>query len=290
MAAGGAGGAGWEGPPAEGRWVGGAGGARAGVCEHGAHVCAWEPADGAGGRLFLSARAAYAPPRAIRGGVPLCWPQFSDLGPLASQHGFARNSRWEAVEPAPPGPGAASFVLREGPPEWGRPFQARLDVRVGGQDLDIAFQVANPGPEAMEFTFALHTYFAVDDVAGARVEGLQGCRYLDSLRERAECTEAEEAVTFRGEVDRIYLDTPSRGELRVVDGAGGRAVRILKRNLPDAVVWNPWEEKSRRMGDFGDDEYHRMVCVEAGAIQPPVRLEAGATWQAGQTLRAESLS
>ena len=44
------------------------------------------------------------------------------------------------------------------------------------------------------------------------------------------------------------------------------------------------------MGDFGDDEYHRMVCVEAGAIQPPVRLEAGATWQAGQTLRAESLS
>jgi len=183
-----------------------------------------------------------------------------------------------------------SFVLREGPPEWGRPFQARLDVRVGGQDLDIAFQVTNPGPEVMEFTFALHTYFAVEDVSRARVEGLQGCRYLDSLRGRTECTEAEEAVTFGQEVDRIYLDTPSRGELCVVDGAGGRAVRVLKRNLPDAVVWNPWEEKSRRMGDFGNDEYHRMVCVEAGAIQPPVRLEAGATWQAGQTLRAESLS
>jgi len=181
-------------------------------------------------------------------------------------------------------------VLREGPPEWGRPFQAQLEVVVGGQDLEIAFGVTNSGPEAMEFTFALHTYFAVEDVSGARVEGLQGCRYLDSLRGRTECTEAEEAVTFGQEVDRIYLDTPSDGELRVVDGAGGRAVRIRKHNLPDAVVWNPWEEKSRGMGDFGDDEYHRMVCVEAGAIQPPVRLEAGATWWARQTLRAESLS
>ena len=279
--------AGWEGGAVGGRWVEGEGGARCGVCEHGAHVCAWEPADGGGGRLFLSERAAFVPPKAIRGGIPLCFPQFSDLGPLAAQHGFARNSRWEATTPVVAGPGRAAFVLREGPPEWGQPCRARLDILVGGQELELTFEVQNPGPGYLEFTFALHTYFAVADVAGTRVEGLGGCRYLDSLQGRAEREEGAEAVTFAEEVDRIYLATPR--ELRVVDGTGGRAVRIIKRGLPDAVVWNPWEEKSRRMGDFADDEFHKMVCVEAGAIQPPIRLAPGETWQAAQLLRAEGL-
>ena len=29
------------------------------------------------------------------------------------------------------------------------------------------------------------------------------------------------------------------------------------------MVWNPWVRKSHAMPDFGDDEFHGMVCIEA---------------------------
>ena len=36
-------------------------------------------------------------------------------------------------------------------------------------------------------------------------------------------------------------------------------------------VWNPWVDKAKRMGDFGDDEYKRMLCVEVrhAPLAPP---------------------
>ena len=28
------------------------------------------------------------------------------------------------------------------------------------------------------------------------------------------------------------------------------------------MVWNPWIGRARQLADFGDDEYHEMICVE----------------------------
>ena len=122
-------------------------------------------------------------------------------------------------------------------------------------------------------------------IADAAVEGLQGATYLDSLKDRVECKEEAARVAFAGEVDRIYLGTPDA--LRVV-GTGAGAVHLRKTGLPDAVVWNPWTAKAARMGDFGDEEYRRMLCVEAGAVRPAVELGPGAVWTAQQVLSAGS--
>ena len=150
-------------------------------------------------------------------------------------------------------------------------FELRVTVRVAdeGRQLVQSLAVKNTGEAPLSFTAALHTYFRVSDVSKARVEGLKGCKYLDSLDGRKEKQEEAEAVKFAGEVDRIYIAVPSDGAVRIVDDgetssseSSGHSISLETVNLPDAVVWNPWVEKSRGMADFGDEEFRQMLCVE----------------------------
>jgi glucose-6-phosphate 1-epimerase len=60
--------------------------------------------------------------------------------------------------------------------------------------------VTNTGPAAFAFTCALHTYFAVAEVGGALVSGLEGCAYLDSLDGRTAKVDEGADVRFGQEV------------------------------------------------------------------------------------------
>src|SRR5688572_25010680 len=71
-------------------------GARAELYLHGAHVTSWRPAGAGGERLFLSAASEFRTDAAIRGGVPVIFPQFAGRGPLP-KHGFARTAEWTLV-------------------------------------------------------------------------------------------------------------------------------------------------------------------------------------------------
>lgn len=136
--------------------------------------------------------------------------------------------------------------------KWPHDFVVVYEVMLGaGNHLKTSMKVANTGVEPMTFTTALHTYFRCTDATAAKVTGLKGASYLDSLNERVRREEANEFVSFNEEVDRIYLSTTDT--LAVDDVAGSRSVRITKKNLPDAVVWNPWIEKSKATGDLGDE-------------------------------------
>ncbi len=253
---------------------------------NGAHVTSWRSSGEE--MLFLSERSRFSAGQPIRGGIPLVFPQFGP-GELP-QHGFARNSLWRVVSEGTGAAGAIEIVLelddsRYTRAMWDHAFRAELGILLT-EELGIELRVTNRDNEAFEFTAALHTYFAVSNIASAYIYGLRNLDYLDSLQERRRCRETVQKVSFDGEVDRIYLSTPD--ELSVVDEGSGRGVSIHKSGFPDAVVWNPWIEKARRMQDFGDEEYRRMVCVEAGAIASPVRLEKGRTWKGSQTLTARA--
>lgn len=259
------------------------------VYTHGAHVTSWKTPAGEE-QIFVSEHAIFTPPTAIRGGIPICWPQFGDMGPCKAQHGFTRNSEFRIIDSTAPnsvtmelaGTGAA-------PADFPVPFILRCRVTVNDGWLDQELTVINPeeAAEPLRFTTALHTYFRLaNGIDSAEVRGLSGCRYLDNLQARKECVESAETVTFEvGEVDRIYCGTPA--ELGIVDGGsgGGRTVRIVKNGFPDAVVWNPHVEKSAKMKDFGDDEWKDMVCVEvAVAGSGPVEVAPGAQWSGSQRL------
>jgi len=261
-------------------------GARAAVYPQGAHVAGWTDAAGVE-RLFVSERSRYEPGAAIRGGIPVIFPQFADQGPLP-KHGFARTTAWEHAGSGTDPDGSAWALLRLADTDatralWPHAFRAELRVALGASSLAVALRVANTGRGAMAFTCALHTYLRVDDVRRAAVEGLRGVRYLDKLRGGAAFTEARAAVEVAGEVDRVYVGAPDR--LRVRGAAGARAVVLEKEGLRDAVVWNPWAEGARALPDMAGDEYLRMLCVEPANAAEPVHLAPGGEWTGVQRLR-----
>jgi glucose-6-phosphate 1-epimerase len=261
-------------------------GCSAEVYLYGGHVTSWKNEKGEE-LLFLSNKALFEPPKAIRGGIPICFPQFSNIGPLMA-HGFARNRIWSIdtdpqIGPAPNSSGAfIDLILKpseEDSKTWPHSFEYRLRVEVGpGGILTLTSRIRNTNPDgkSFSFTFAYHTYFSVSDISEVRVEGLETLDYLDNLRERTRLTEQGDAITFEGELDRIYLEAPRK--IAILDHEKNRTFVVIKDGLPDAVVWNPWDKKAKAMSDFGDEEYKHMVCVEAATIEDPVTLKPSEEW------------
>jgi glucose-6-phosphate 1-epimerase len=257
-----------------------ASGATAEVYLHGAHVTSWVPAGGSEA-LFLSRAATFAPDTAIRGGVPVIFPQFAGLGPLP-KHGFARTQPWERVVDGDR-PDAVLLRLRDSPATrrvWPHAFFAELVVEVGNDWLSIGLTIQNTGDAAFEFTAALHTYLRVGDVRRASVEGLHGLRYRVGKVERVD---EDRAMSIDGEVDRVYLDTPP--ELRVRDAENARDFLLSASGFADTVVWNPWAAATAALPDMRDDEYLEMLCVEAAQVGSAVRLDAGKSWMGAQRIR-----
>ncbi|GBF93444.1 glucose-6-phosphate 1-epimerase [Raphidocelis subcapitata] len=260
-------------------------GASSEVFLHGAHVTSFKTASGKD-VMFLSKESVFKPPKAIRGGVPVCFPQFGQLGPLG-QHGFARNTAFEVVESSD---SSVTLLLKASGREderYPHPFELRVSVKLEDEALTQEMTATNTGDKPMDFTCALHTYFSVSSIEKVHVEGLDGVGYTDSLQGGKPLTQ-DGPVVFRQEVDRIYLATPDT--IKIVDEGAGSCVEITKTGFPDAVVWNPWIDKSKAMGDFGDDEYQVMLCIEpAVAGSGAVTLAPGKRWTGTQSLALSNL-
>ncbi|KAH7564935.1 hypothetical protein JRO89_XS09G0078400 [Xanthoceras sorbifolium] len=245
--------------------------------------------------LFVSSKAIFKPPKAIRGGIPICFPQFGNQGSL-EQHGFARNRLW-SIDPDPPpfptnNPNKAfiDLILKHSEEDmkiWPHRYEFRLRITLGpGGDLMLTSRIRNTNTDgkSFAFTFAYHTYFAVSDISEVRVEGLETLDYLDNLKDKVRFTEQGDAITFESEVDKVYLSTPTK--IAILDHERKRTFVLRKDGLPDAVVWNPWDKKAKAMPDFGDDEYKHMLCVEAACVEKPIILKPGEEWRGRQEISA----
>ena len=250
----------------------GANGGRAEIYRHGAHVVSWLDSSG-DERLFLSGLSEFRPGAAIRGGIPVIFPQFSTLGPLP-KHGFARTSEWERLSPEiyRLSDTAATRAI------WPHPFTAELRVRVGGDTLDVRLSVHNTGQEEFSFTAALHTYVRVNDVAEVRVHGLARSRYRDTASGGVQRVQRHGQLSVVGEVDRVYLQVDGPVEVH----EAGRVTRSTMTGFRDVVIWNPGP--SATLADMDPGGFQRMVCVEAAMIGAPVRLVASEGWTGSQTL------
>ena len=260
-------------------------GAVAEVHRHGAHVTSWRPAGDGEDRLYLSPRSEFGGSAAIRGGVPVIFPQFAAEGPLP-RHGFARTSLWSLGGMGRTADDAAEIdlVLRDSAETravWDVSFRAVLLVAVVARRLAITLRVENLDAKTLSFTAALHTYLRVHDVGEASIHGLRGTSYRVS-GERALVADDADHLDVRDFVDRVYVDAPPRLELRERD----RSMIVESEAFRDAVIWNPGRERAAALDDLEPGDERRFVCVEAAAVQTPVTLAPGRTWSGTQTLTA----
>jgi glucose-6-phosphate 1-epimerase len=248
---------------------------------HGATLTSWK-VDGEE-LTFVSRNAVFDGKKAIRGGIPVVFPNFGpwDLGP---QHGFARTSTWKLAEPPSQGKPVAVFELEDSEQTramWNYRFKVRYSVIVGKHQLETKLDITNTGDQPFDFTTLLHTYFRLPDINKTTVDGLKGCAYFDKVLKEQK-TENRELVSISSETDSMYAATASVHH--ITNGAGGYTFVVTKHNLPDTVVWNPWAEKAKAMSDFGDNEYMNMICVEAGYVTSRYVLQPKQTFSGGQTI------
>lgn len=255
-------------------------GTRVEINLYGATVTSWTVNDIE--LMFVSPKAKLDGSKAIRGGVPICFPSF---GPWAKgpQHGFARTSKWEVKtteDLSDQEDQSVTLALTE-TTAWDQKFELEYKVTLKKTNLVLTLKVNNTNDEAtapFEFTTAFHTYFKVPDVEKVSISGLKDLKYQDkTLDGIPTLTQEDELVTLAGWTDRVYLDS---GENQVIEGAANGGKIILKKtNLADTVVWNPWEKKAGEMGDLGSENWKGFVCVEAGQCVTPVSLASGESWE-----------
>ena len=247
--------------------------------------------------LFLSEKAFFEKDKAIKGGIPICWPWFGqapevtpDKNPEEKSrpaHGFARNVLWELVETASSKVDGTKIVLALQESEnsrklWPHAFNLSLTIDIG-KTLKLSLKTSNTGTQAFSITQALHSYFSVSDISKVRVAGLDQAQYLDTTKQEWPVAVQSGDVTFDKEVDRIYTQAP---ELTLTDEGRSQQVRIRPNGCKTTVIWNPWADISAKSADLTDDAYKQFVCIEtANAAEDIIEILPNESF----TLQAEYL-
>ena len=251
------------------------------VANQGAQVLSWI-AQGRE-RLFLSAKSQ-AGGHAIRGGVPVCWPQFNQRGSLP-KHGLARLATWQWAH-TECNASAAQLVFEWRDSDdtravWPHAFVARVTVALSEAGLQVTLDVHNTDTQPLTFTGALHTYLGVDDIALVDLQGLGGLQEWNAVADSVAV--AEDPIYFDGEFDRVYDVPHGPRRLRLQDGQG---VLLIEQSdtWGQTVVWNPGEERCAALPDMPTDGFAHMLCVEAAQVYTPIEVPAGTTWSGWQRL------
>lgn len=240
--------------------------------------------------LWLSDQAIFRQGKSVRAGVPVCWPWFGNLqrnpasvqamyqGEQAPAHGLARSRDWQLLGIEEVGSTLRiEFELPEAQgelPGWPHNVELKL-LMVLGDDLEVSLTSRNLGDAPVTISQALHSYFAVSDVRQARVEGVEGLAYIETLADWQQ-RQQQGPLGFAGETDRIYLAPPA--QLSIVDPHWQRRITLTSSGSRSAVIWNPWTERAQELPDMADDGWQRMLCIETANVwDDVVELKPGAS-------------
>lgn len=267
----------------------------ASIYPHGAHLRSWKTADGKE-RIFVSEKARLQEGKAIRGGVPIIFPQFNERGNTV-RHGFARHVCWRplTLETLQDGSVKSSYELLDNVETqklWPFSFRALYNVVLSKGRLEMSLSIQNTSDEVFEFTCALHSYFNVSDIAHVSLQGLEGLLYWDNdgsdFNQRHEAKARDlnfdshfgsnwaDAKSF----DRVYFDVTKALKLC----SENSVMTIEQTGFRDTVVWNPGAQATANFSDMLVSEARNMLCVEAAVVDRPISLAAGECWEGSQIL------
>jgi len=253
------------------------------ISTYAGQVLSFRPADAENELLFISELAYYQQGKAIKGGIPICWPWFGadPQGSGKPAHGFVRNRQWNVLSTTALEDGSTQVKLELSGSEetrkiWPHDFQLILEITIGAS-LTVELITYNRGIEPVTISQALHTYFKVGDISQVQVLGLENHNFFDKADEGLKKCQSGSIVIDK-EVDRIYTD--ANNELIIDDPSLRRKIHITSSGSKTAVVWNPWIDIAASMGDLKDDDYRNMLCVETvNAVNDTVNIQPGNKYQ-----------
>jgi D-hexose-6-phosphate mutarotase len=263
------------------------------VALHGGHIMSFRPRDHEP-VLWLSSNSHFKTGKAIRGGIPVCWPWFADhpTDPDKPAHGFVRAAVWSVSESEKLEDESTRLKLFISDSEetmklWPHRFRLEMDCTVSDV-LRVKLISTNTGNKPFTCGGALHSYFNISSISNILINGLEGCPYIDKVDQGRRKIQ-DGAISVKSETDRLYLDT--KADCIIQDSGMQRKIFISKNGSRTTVVWNPWIDKARAMQDFGDGEYKGMVCVETvNADTDVISLAPGNTHTLESIIRVESLT
>lgn len=179
--------------------------------------------------LWVSGQSRFEPGKAIRGGIPICWPWFADhpTDPTKPAHGIVRGSMWDVAQTRTTQDDQTQVRLEITDSEatraiWPHPFHLTATITVG-QDLTVELVGVNRGDQVAVCGGALHSYFSVEEVGRVAVRGLEGCTYIDKTDSLKRKTQ-EGPVKITGPTDWVFLDTEA--DCVIEDPSKGRRIRV----------------------------------------------------------------
>lgn len=246
-------------------------------------------------KLFCSPTTPFDGVAAIRGGIPVVFPQFGRPSETMPQHGFARTSPWEIARSESDATSCTvELILKENESTlvvWPHQFTLRYTLSLRASGLRTTFSALNTGSVPFQCQTLLHTYIAVPSIHHISVSGFEGLAFHDKMDTPTGDypVETRASATIEREVDRIYLDSAttvdSEGDtfalptvcvlnkrpdensevlLSVDRKAYMKSADGVKSLATDCVLWNAWVDKCKAIADLEDDAYLRYVCVEPG--------------------------
>ena len=246
------------------------------VSLYGAQVLQWTPT-GQLPVIFMSPQAIFEQGKALRGGIPICWPWFGKNTEDASlpSHGVARTALWQQAQTEELEDGTVKLVLALPPTAELMPSGA-LIIELG-KELLISLLTLDV-QRTMPFSAAMHTYFAVSDYETVAVTGLEECAFTEYADDAT--PHCEDPLIPAGHIDRIYHPVPEQQEITIHDPAWERSIRILRDGSASAVVWNPGEQLAAAMKDLGAPASRGFLAVETAAVPAEnLMLRCGETHQ-----------
>ena len=233
-------------------------------------VLSFKPVNEAEDLMFISKNAYFQDGKAIKGGVPICWPWFGAAPEIESKeqvkrpdHGFVRNSFWSVLSATVLENGDSKIVLEFEDSEktreiWPYRFYLSLEIVIG-DSLTLELLTRNTGNQSFSITEALHSYFNVGDATQVNVLGLEHTEYLDKNEDFVKVCQLG-AITIAQETDHIHTDI--KHKLVIDDPTFKRKIKISSSGNKNIVVWNPWAKGSAEMKDLDSEDYKHFICLE----------------------------
>ncbi len=254
------------------------------VSLYGGQVLSWQPA-GQRDVFWLSEMANFEQGKAIRGGIPLCWPWFGahpdDSENKVGNHGFARTALWQVSDIRLDKSGIEITLTFQGENKhdlW--PNACKLtQVLSFGCQFTQTLTMSNLSDEDAFYSGALHSYFCVSAPENITIDTLNDVPFDDKLT--AMSCPAQLLVNGAGPVDRVYH---SNKVMQITDHKWQRTIEVSASNTKQWVFWNPGVEIANSMADIHAHGEQEFVCLEAANTQRQL-LASGKTLTISQAIR-----